>query len=315
MKTSSPKSSARRRISAAAVIAALGGATLVAPTAQADRVTVTDGATAGPQRPRVPSTIHSLGWTGSPNARDLGGYRTSDGGRVKYGLLFRSGDLDELTASDLAGLDNLGLRSILDLRAPEEIAKHPDPDVPGASNLTFPLIPGGNAIINVASTATTIEEAREDIDSIGGPVGGYFLFQHELADSHAIRQLRAAFRALLAADGAPVLIHCTAGQDRTGLMAYVILRVLGVRADDAVADYLASNHYNHDDMTDLVAELEQLGYSEKLSEEGAFLQRDFLEATLDLLEQVYGSFPAFVSQGLGLTSRDIEMLRRNYVGR
>jgi len=255
----------------------------------------------------------TLGLEGAPNARDLGGYRVQQGGHVRTGRLFRSGELSHLTAADLAKVNAAGLHTVIDLRTPEEAAGAPDPAIPGAAEVLIPVLPAGTAMVNAWNDATTNEEMRAATDSLGGPAGSYIQLQRELVSSYGITQLARTFDTILSAQGAPVLFHCTAGQDRTGIVAYMMLRLLGVSQQDATADYLTSNIYNSELHQGYIDWYMSQGYSEHEARAGIILSAKFIETSLRHVDDVYGSFDRFARYGLGLSDADIHTLRDTYV--
>lgn len=275
---------------------------MVAPSSMATSVQVATAASSS-----------SLGLEAAPNARDLGGIKVTQGGHVRPGVLFRGPKLNRLTPSDTAKVESLGLRTIIDLRTPEESEKAPDPNVPGASNVQLPLLPTGDALLHAFDDASTTEEYRAVVDSLGGPVGSYVQLQHALASPYAVSQLRAVFQEILDADGAPVLFHCSVGMDRTGITAYLLLRVLGVSHANATQDYLTSNIDGADTAEHYIEFYESLGYSKKESTRGSELDAKLLKVTVDHLLSVYGSFDELVRYGLGLSAAEVKQLRGDYV--
>lgn len=269
------------------------------------------------QRPATahaaPSTIRSLHLQGMPNARDLGGFRTGNGGTVRYGLLFRSGKLNHLTAADRTKLNGLGLSEIIDLRTAEEAAGEPDPTVPGAKYVNMSILPAGDPLIDAWNGATTTAQLRAATDSLGGPDGMYIQIEHALVSSFAVAEYRTFFRELVNAHGSPVLFHCTLGQDRTGLASYVLLRILGVSPGNAMRDYLASNQFNAATLKGYVSFWESLGYSKQRAEKGTYPTAALMNIATAQINSVYGNFDTFVRHGLGLTNADIQKLRKAYV--
>lgn len=159
------------------------------------------------------------------NARDLGGYPTVDGGVTKRRSLLRADDLAQLSPEGLAALDGYGIRTVLDLRWPEEIAAAPSPiprHLPGVRYRSVSLL------------------TDNPVD--WGALGGYCeKEQWKCTVLERLQpQLKQALALIAAADPGPLLFHCVAGKDRTGVIAALLLALAGVVPDAIAADYAAS---------------------------------------------------------------------------
>lgn len=164
---------------------------------------------------------------GVRNARGIGGLETIDGRRVRDGLVFRSAGLHDITDEGRSALRVLRVGTVLDLRGESEARRHPD-DVPGARIVSLPLhdphdTEAGIAIGAAADTvgALSLGDVYEEIVHLRG---------REIVDG-----LRA-----VVSTGDALLVHCTAGKDRTGIFIAVLLAALGVRDDLIVATYAES---------------------------------------------------------------------------
>lgn len=161
------------------------------------------------------------------NFRDVGGYPNSDGRRVRWGRYFRAGRQDRMTDTDLGQLGQLNIGTQIDLRGPEEISDQGQGPLPGlgASYHNIPVIPAGG---------------RDHLSRLVGDTGisgerylGYLSFGPE-------SWLR-LFEVLSEGTDTGVVIHCTAGKDRTGVSTAFFLAVLGVDRSIIEADYLLTN--------------------------------------------------------------------------
>jgi hypothetical protein len=159
------------------------------------------------------------------NFRDFGGYRTTDGRTVRWGRLFRADDLCRLDAGDLARLGELGVRTVVDLRRPEEITRRgrvPEADYTYVhAHVEHSDWPVGE-FPTPQSRVDYLVERYLDLAELGGE--GLGLALRTIADPQA----------------APVVIHCVAGKDRTGLVAAFTLYALGVGEDDIADDFALS---------------------------------------------------------------------------
>ena len=172
---------------------------------------------------------------GTPNFRDLGGYQSFDGRRLKWGQLYRSSKLSALTDTDLHRLQRLGLTLVCDFRhvleqelEPSRLGEHH-----AASQASLPVTPGSlhSFIDNLQKGVIHVDDSAQLMQAIN----------REFV-SHQLPQYAEMFRLLLLEDQ-PVLIHCASGKDRTGFGAALILDVLGVEEGHIIEDYLLTNKY------------------------------------------------------------------------
>ena len=171
------------------------------------------------------------------NFRDAGGYKTADGGRVRSGMIYRSGALHNLTERDLNKLHELNIKLVCDLRSEDERLAEPDklPPNPGPTYLHLPL--AGE------------EDRRKRLMAILFNRRQLVSMMREFYVEVIIEQNARLYGDMLRrfADPAnlPAIIHCTAGKDRTGVGVALLLSVLGVPEETIIADYSLSNqHYN-----------------------------------------------------------------------
>ena len=176
---------------------------------------------------------------GAVNVRDLGGLATQDGGQTVGGRLLRADNLQELSAADVARLvDDIGLTTVVDLRSTAELkAEGPAPlqAVGSVRHVHLPVLPEqGSATDMVADALLT----RDDTDRSRYPAdrmtGHYLGYLEDRPD-----QVVAAVRTIASSEG-PVLVHCAAGKDRTGVVVALALSAVGVRPEAVVADYAAT---------------------------------------------------------------------------
>ena len=186
---------------------------------------------------------------GANNFRELGGYRAADERQVKYGLLYRGGNLDLLKSeADHARLVSLGLREILDLRSAGESAAHPDPAVPGAHYQRVCGMRNADGT-EMDFSGKGIERLRQEKEaferSVGRPVHDFEWFS---ALYRRVPSVHTPTTRCLPVGGrrVPVLFHCSCGKDRTGIGAMLILLALGVSRADALADYMLTNVYRRE---------------------------------------------------------------------
>jgi len=176
-----------------------------------------------------------LALEGAVNFRDVGGYHTADGRAVRWGRVYRAGQLHNLTDSDLAKLTQMGLKRACDLRLPEETAEAPD-RLPETTH--YEAIP-------VQSSETRAEQIRR-LMSARGRMDDFMVsaYTDVIIDNNPDVYAR-VFERIADRANLPLVVHCTAGKDRTGVATALLLALLGVPDETIEADYALSNlHYN-----------------------------------------------------------------------
>jgi protein-tyrosine phosphatase len=228
----------------------------------------------------------------APNFRDLGGVRTADGRVVRSGVVFRSGVLDQLDDDDVAVLRELGIRTILDVRSDDEVATRPNRLPDGVIVVHLP-------ITDVSASPMSIVEQLErgDTEGLGADMllRGNDAFVRRFADRFA-----AVVGVLADPDRWPVVVHCTAGKDRTGFAVASLLWAAGADDEAVLADYLRTNeHLGERHAQALAHAATRLADTEPLR---AMMEvrTEYLAAARTAIDDVYGSTEAFVRDGLGL---------------
>ena len=243
------------------------------------------------------SPARHLNLSGASNFRDLGGYPGKDGRIVRWRQIFRSNHLGRLTEADIELLRPLGLRSAFDFRGAEEratamcglaeIAVHSLPIEPTVVAALRARLAGGVAL----SSADALEVMRDSYRNY-------------------VRYNTPSFRALFAhllKDRAPLVIHCSAGKDRTGFACALILHALGVPDETIAEDYLLTNRFYRRDpgaSSDLPDDVSQVLGS---------VQSSFLAAAFDAINADYGDLENYFGDGLGLGAGERAKLQARYL--
>jgi protein-tyrosine phosphatase len=242
---------------------------------------------------------------GAVNVRDVGGLVTDDGRTTRPGALLRADNLQDLTAADVAALQEWGVRTVLDLRHPAEVEAHgPGPlaDLVEHRGLSLiPQVPDGEAA--QAAVPSREHRAGEHPTHMEGFYLGYV--------EDAPQGVAAALRAI--ADDGPVLVHCAAGKDRTGVVVALALLLAGVRRDEVVADYVRSSERIDKVLARLQASpLYGPALAEATVDELVPVARS-MERFLEGIDETYGG-PAGLAEALGLDEAVLARLRARLVG-
>lgn len=243
------------------------------------------------------SPARHLNLAGASNFRDLGGYPTSDGRIVRWRQIFRSNHLGHLTDDDISVMRGLGVRSAFDFRGTEERA---------AALCGMPEI-----AVHSLPVEPTVVAALRAIAAGGTP----------LSTDHAVEVMRDSYRSYvqkntqhfrtlfvhLLEDRAPLVIHCTAGKDRTGFACALVLHTLGVSGDTISEDYLLTNRFYRRDpssSSDLSDDVRQVLGS---------VRESFLAAAFETIDADYGDLETYLRDGLGLGSAERKSLKARYL--
>jgi len=242
------------------------------------------------------SPARHLALQGASNFRDLGGYPTIDGRTTRWRHIFRSNHLGQLTADDIAIVRALGVRSAFDFRGVEERAA----GVCVVNEIAVHSLPIEPTVVAALRT----ELAR---GTLTAPVALEIMREsYRNYVRHNTHSFRALFGHLLE-DRAPLVIHCTAGKDRTGFASALILHALGV-ADDVIAeDYLLTNrHYKRDATaaTDL---------PEDVRNAIGNVEASYLAAAFEAVGKDYGDLETYLRDGLKLGTSERAALKARYL--
>lgn len=245
----------------------------------------------------------TLGLKTAVNLRDIGGYPVAGGKRVRWGLVYRSGTLSELSADEVRQLAGLGLRLICDLRSDEEVADAPDDAARfGAVYRHLPVQTEGNTLQRLRAAMFQPERLSDMLRET---------YKTVMLEDNAML-IGGILRDMTAPDGLPMLFHCTAGKDRTGVVAAILLAVLGVPDAVIAADYAQSNHFQprfREYVGRAVVKLKWLGVSADSLHPLTIADGSMMYDLLDSLRARYGTVEDYLTQRAGLTHDEIARLR------
>lgn len=259
-------------------------------------------------------SIRHLPLEGTPNFRDLGGYETTDGRFVRWGMLYRSGVLTYLTPADYNYLNHIGIHAICDFRTPSENAVAPETWIPNA-DVEHIFLPIGTDKKNQDTTASmrkllatnpTPDQLRNWMTTI------YANFAFSAAPQYA--QLFAKLKG----GSLPLLYHCTGGKDRTGVFSALVLLTLGVPEQTVLNDYALTNRYIAEAGPSAIKKMtaasgSSASFMTKLTPEQQKVMMDadpeYLRSMLRAIDTKYGSFDNYRRIELHVSDADAQALR------
>ena len=229
------------------------------------------------------------------NFRDLGGYRGDGGRTVRWGSLYRSDSLGKMRpdSADWERFRALGVRTVIDLRYPFEIEARGR--VAAVDGLAYHNLSIEHRPYNQAAISPDVDPWRYLADRYA-----------EVLDD-GVKELRTVLEVIAAEDSFPLVFHCASGKDRTGIVAALLLSLLGVAEEDIVADFALTDLASAQLLADWVANRpEQKSIWPSFGRAPAEVMRLFLG---DVTER-YGSVQRYVAERLGLEAELTEALRR-----
>ena len=235
--------------------------------------------------------------SGATNFRDLGGYEGHGGRRLRWRRLFRSDQLGDLTAADHGVLATLGISASFAFRGVDERAAAPY-EVPGLSQHSLAIEP---------TVAQHMQEITEAGRALTTPVvEGLMRDLYRGLVHHGSRRFTEFFAHLLRAE-APVVFHCTAGKDRTGVAAALVLLALGVPHETVMRDYLLTNEVFRPPWTPrarIEPEVLQALWG---------VQAGYLEAAFEAIDEGFGGPERYLRREVGLGERQLDALAQRYL--
>lgn len=248
---------------------------------------------------------------GTNNFRDLGGYDSHDGRTVRWGLLYRSNALDELTRADLEYLAGLRVNLVCDFRSEPERGRAPNRlpelDRPAVANLSISVLG-----VDPVEMQERIRTGRIEGHAVRETMrAAYAAFVTDFSEQYRGMLARISDRALL-----PTILHCTGGKDRAGFGSALVLLTLGVPEDDVFEDYLRTNAYRASYNRWIMRLVPLYSLFRTEGEDLAPLleaRREYLQASLDTIDARYGGFEGYLEQGLGVDAARRERIQEIFL--
>ena len=252
-----------------------------------------------------------LPFTGAHNFRDLGGYKTEDGRRIKWGKIYRSDNLHSLTDEDVKYLSRLNIKSVVDFRSDEERESEPDRLTPGMTQVLLPIKFQPKELDDETLKNLMKNLTFGTLDSSNLLTDFNIVIVKDFADEY-----KKFFRHVIENNAEPIVFHCTAGKDRAGFASAMILTVLGVPREKVIEDYLLTNTYVKDHVDSEMLEIELKTFfradTDNLRKINLVAER-YIQAAFDTIDSEWGGMDNYISGPLSLTEEDILKLQDFYL--
>ncbi|WP_303219091.1 tyrosine-protein phosphatase [Enterococcus asini] len=252
---------------------------------------------------------------GAANVRDLGGYVSQSGeksAKVRYQKVIRSAGIQDLTPADQTLLAEYGVTKVVDFRSAKERSAAPDAEIVQAENIFLPIFP--EQTTTSAAPGTLFEQIQAGLDAATQMRSVYRHFVEEAYSRQAYRR----FFEILLANEAPdsgVLFHCTAGKDRTGFGAALVLAGLEVDRQTILDNYLETNPNLTQTLQQMLDQAQKEGAPDHLLagiKDLMAARADYLGESYAAIQEHYGDVAGFFHEGLGLSHQDLLDFRRLY---
>ena len=241
-----------------------------------------------------------LVWDGCLNVRDLGGHRTDDGAETRFGAVVRADSVRQLTDEGWQAVVDYGVKTVIDLRANEELEADPPAEIPvDVQHVPF-METDAQGWQGIEEELDAAVKAAPDVPTATRDV--YLIFLEHFRENVA-----AGVRAVASAPEGGVVVHCAGGKDRTGLLTAFLLHLAGVDTDQIAADYALSEERLRPRHEDWLAKAETDEERERLER---MLQTPAasIVGVFEELERRYGSVEGYLRDA-GVSNEELALAR------
>lgn len=250
-----------------------------------------------------------LQFEGTFNFRDIGGLQTTDNKNMKSGILFRSGELSWLSSNDLNKLQELNIKLICDLRTPNERKSKPD-KIPASNGIRIVNVPfyyNNKDLSNREFYSLLLNRSKElDFEVMIKEI------YHEIAFKHTA-QINEVLKLISDPDNLPMLIHCTGGKDRTGVISAVIQLLMGIDKEKVLEDYLISNAFIEQRVKRTLKFIRWMSLfriSPERIKPMLIVRRDYLEDVLEIIFKQHKTVEEYLLRTCGVNQTCIRSLKK-----
>lgn len=260
---------------------------------------------------RLIASERQIPMDGASNFRDLGGIPTKDGRVIKWGTFFRSGKLSELSDQDKRYFKTLGIHTIIDFRDDIEIANEPT-QFPEDYNTHVVRVPIGDRSGNIQKRLK--EQIRKADEATFNATEFVQDVNRQFIDTFAY-QYKPFLETTLSTESTPLVYHCSAGKDRTGLATALLLATLGVDRDVILGDFMMSNYYRNEVINNSLRKASLAGISQRIARPLVEVDETYLAAAFDAIDKKYGNLDSFLRIEYGFTDEYFEKVRNLFTTR
>lgn len=250
---------------------------------------------------------------GLDNIRDIGGYKTKDGKRVKWGKLYRADSLSKMTENGKKDFEKLKIGYIFDLRDDNETAKAPDPVF---KNVTYlhTEIPTSGVAPQKPRTTEEIRNFYSNPETLNYWKDGY---EYMTGSSKARDSLKTILlTALENKKESGMIWHCSGGKDRTGFISVIFLSLLGVDKETIIKDYLLTNEYRKNFDTKELEDMKKIFENDPVMTEGFLAiqqaKPEYVAVFIDKIERLYGTTENYLIKEAGMTQEQLNEIKIMY---
>ena len=239
---------------------------------------------------------------GSHNTRELGGYETEDGRSIKWGVLYRSDKLSDISKTDEEYIQSLGIKRIVDFRSTTEKTEDPDIIPNGVTYVEMPIEVDG--AIRTQIEGILKGETEGDVKNFLIDANKEFITDYKEVYSKFLKDL-------ISSDG-PTLFHCTAGKDRAGFAAAITLIALGVSKEKVIDDYMKTNIFTADRIDEMLDQIKLMSLFQadvEVLRPLLGVEQEYIETAFKTAEEKYGSLENYIREGLEISDQEIIELR------
>jgi protein-tyrosine phosphatase len=242
------------------------------------------------------------------NFRDLGGIPTKDGRVVKWGKIYRSGKLNSLSDKDLDYFNTLGINTVIDFRDDIEVAKDKT-RFPTNREVKRVRTPIGDRSGNMqAQLKKQVRQADQDTFDSEKFVADVM---RQFVDTFAY-QYQPFLDLIAEEENAPLLYHCTAGKDRTGLGTALVLAMLGVEEEIIYGDFMMSNYYRNEQINKTLRK-SSLVIKQRVVQPLVEVKESYIKTAFDAIDEKYGSMDNFLEKEYGYDAEKLDVIRKKYL--
>ena len=251
---------------------------------------------------------------GAHNFRDLGGYKTRDNRAIKWGVLYRSDALHELTDQDIKYLERLKLNKVIDFRSPPERAEDPDRIISNTDVHLLSIDPFQE--MGPKDSDMSFEDIQQEMFSGNLDLSNFLVDFNKILITEFTPIYKEFIDLLIANEGSPLVFHCTAGKDRAGLAAALVLSALGVPREIIIEDYLATNIYSKESIDKKLTQIKFLSFFQADIEnirKVMKVEERYIQEAFNVIDSEWGGIDAYLKDGLMLSHQEIDKLRSIYL--